>query len=86
MTSCAPPFSASESKEMRTINWQKSSYSGQGEGDACVEVASMGEDIALRESDDPDRVVTTTPTELRSLLDGIKAGEFDRLSLRVTPP
>jgi hypothetical protein len=71
---------------MRTINWQKSSYSGQGEGDACVEVASIGEDIALRESDDPDRVVTTTPAKLGSLIAGIKAGEFDCLSSRVTPP
>ncbi|MGO4422728.1 DUF397 domain-containing protein [Streptomyces sp. NPDC000941] len=65
---------------MCTINWQKSSYSGQGEGDACVEVASMGDDIALRESDDPDRVVITTPAKLGSLLAGIKSGEFDRLA------
>ncbi|ADI09377.1 hypothetical protein SBI_06257 [Streptomyces bingchenggensis BCW-1] len=64
---------------MCAINWQKSSYSGQGEGDACVEVASMGDDIALREGDDPDRVVITTPAKLGSLLAGIKAGEFDRL-------
>ena len=65
---------------MCTINWQKSSYSGQGEGDACVEVASMGDDIALRESDDPGRVVITTPAKLGSLLAGSKAGEFDRLA------
>ncbi|MES4904622.1 MULTISPECIES: DUF397 domain-containing protein [unclassified Streptomyces] len=70
---------------MCTINWQKSSYSGQGEGDACVEVASIGDDIALRESDDPDSVVLTTPAELGSLLAGIKAGEFDCLSAPATP-
>ncbi|MEU1785972.1 DUF397 domain-containing protein [Streptomyces sparsogenes] len=67
---------------MRTINWQKSSYSAQSDGDACVEVASIGDDIGLRESDDPDRVVITTPAKLRSLLAGIKAGEFDHLASR----
>lgn len=71
---------------MRTSNWQKSSYSGQGEGDACVEVASLGDDIALRESDDPERVVITTPAKLGSLLAGIKAGQFDRLISPATPP
>ncbi|WP_055557385.1 DUF397 domain-containing protein [Streptomyces sp. NBRC 110028] len=66
---------------MSEINWQKSSYSTQGDGNSCVELAALGPGaIALRESDEPGTVMTTTPAKLRPLLDAIKAGEFDHLA------
>ncbi|TKA10227.1 DUF397 domain-containing protein [Actinacidiphila oryziradicis] len=61
---------------MSEINWQKSSYSGQGDGAECIELAAAGT-IRLRESDDPGVIVTTTPAPLKALLLGIKASEFD---------
>ncbi|WP_438485703.1 DUF397 domain-containing protein [Streptomyces sp. S186] len=58
--------------------WQKSSYSGEGAN--CIYVAAPDKDtIKLRESDDPDVVVTTTPANLKAFILGIKAGEFDHL-------
>lgn len=66
---------------MSEITWQKSSYSTQGDGNSCIELAAIGPDaIAVRESDDPGTVMTTTPAKLRPLLHAIKAGEFDHLA------
>ncbi|MBL1068953.1 DUF397 domain-containing protein [Streptomyces sp. 7-21] len=48
--------------------WQKSSYSS--EGSACLELAHLPDDrIALRESDKPDTVLTTSPARLAGLLE-----------------
>ncbi|MEU7238705.1 DUF397 domain-containing protein [Streptomyces sparsogenes] len=55
--------------------WQKSSFS-HADGE-CVELAAVGGAIRLRESDDPDTVITTAPRPLRTLIRAIKAGEFD---------
>ena len=60
---------------MSPIPWQKSSYSS--EGNACVEIAATAGTIRLRESDDPDVVLATSPEKLSALIRGIKAGEFD---------
>ncbi|MFE6871259.1 DUF397 domain-containing protein [Kitasatospora sp. NPDC057692] len=59
--------------------WQKSSFSGDTAN--CIYLAA-GPDgaIKLRESADPDTVLTITPNRLRALLLGIKAGEFDHLA------
>jgi hypothetical protein len=65
---------------MSEISWQKSSYSGQGDGAECLELASAPGSIRLRESDDPGVIVTTTPAPLKALLLGIKATEFDALT------
>ncbi|GAA0457485.1 DUF397 domain-containing protein [Streptomyces stramineus] len=65
---------------MTQYAWRKSSYSVGGEG-SCVEVApAPGGLIRLRESDDPARVITTTPATLATLLRAVKA---DRLPVRV---
>ncbi|MEU2211057.1 DUF397 domain-containing protein, partial [Streptomyces hygroscopicus] len=46
--------------------WQKSSYSADGPGNACVELAhAPGAAVLLRESDDPDVIIATTPAALR---------------------
>lgn len=53
-------------------NWQKSSFSGSGDGNACLELAFTPTALHLRESDTPATVLTTTPTALAHLLAGIR--------------
>lgn len=55
------------------IQWQKSSYSGGGDGDECVELAHRNGKLLLRESDDPARILPVTPTSLAALLHRIRA-------------
>jgi Domain of unknown function (DUF397) len=59
------------------IIWQKSSFS-QGNVE-CVELAAIADGILMRESDDPETVVTTSRDKLRAFVLGVKAGEFDHL-------
>jgi hypothetical protein len=54
--------------------WQKSSFSGSGDGNACVELADTATGPLLRESDDPARVLAPAPTALASLLRHIQNG------------
>ncbi|MEU3727978.1 DUF397 domain-containing protein [Streptomyces sp. NPDC033538] len=42
--------------------WKKSSYSGGGEGNACVEVAHRHPHTAVRDSKAPTRATLTFPT------------------------
>jgi hypothetical protein len=58
-------------------SWQKSSFSGGGDGHECVELAQRDGGILLRESDEPRVVLATTPAALRAFLRGVRAGEFD---------
>jgi hypothetical protein len=44
-----------------TDTWQKSSYSGGGEGNACVEIATRVGHIAVRDSKVPTRARLTFP-------------------------
>ncbi|MEV7441027.1 DUF397 domain-containing protein [Streptomyces sp. NPDC091204] len=60
------------------INWKKSSFSG-GEGENCLELGAADGMIKMRESDDPDVVITTSRDKLAAFLAGAKAGEFDYL-------
>ncbi|WP_405642299.1 DUF397 domain-containing protein [Streptomyces uncialis] len=62
------------------IQWQKSTHSSGGDGGQCIEIATEGDTVLLRESDTPGTVVTTTPEKLRAFLLGIKAGEFDHFT------
>lgn len=41
--------------------WQKSSFSGGGQGDACVEVAHRHPHIAVRDSKTPARATLAFP-------------------------
>ncbi|KUO13576.1 DUF397 domain-containing protein [Streptomyces sp. DSM 15324] len=52
--------------------WQKSSFSGGGDGSNCLELASTPTTLHLRESDTPATILTTTPTALANLLAGIR--------------
>lgn len=60
----------------REIKWQKSSFSS-GDSPQCLETAMVAGEILLRESDDPDVIVKTTPEKLAAFILGIKNGEFD---------
>ncbi|MEV0113475.1 DUF397 domain-containing protein [Streptomyces sp. NPDC050844] len=60
---------------MSPTAWQKSSFSGSGDGNACVEVAATGPHLHLRESDDPTTQLTPAPAVLAHLLRTIKATE-----------
>ncbi|MGV9985756.1 DUF397 domain-containing protein [Streptomyces olivaceus] len=42
-------------------DWRKSSYSGGGEGNACVEIAHRYPHTAVRDSKTPTRAVLTFP-------------------------
>ncbi|WP_405973057.1 DUF397 domain-containing protein [Streptomyces sp. NBC_00988] len=48
--------------------WQKSSFSGGGEGNDCVELACGETSLLLRESDAPGRILPLTPITLAALL------------------
>ncbi|MFF1867274.1 DUF397 domain-containing protein [Kitasatospora herbaricolor] len=64
---------------MAVHSWQKSSYSGDAAN--CIYLAAAPDGtIKIRESDDPDVIVTTTPDKLRAFIRGVKAGEFDHLT------
>ncbi|MEV5530938.1 DUF397 domain-containing protein [Streptomyces prunicolor] len=59
-----------------SIRWQKSSFSGSGDGNACVELAATPTAIHLRESDALGTHLTTTPTPLSHLLQAIHTGNL----------
>lgn len=63
---------------MTPSNWQKSSFSSAG--DNCVEVRTVDDLVELRESDDRDVIVRTTPAKFAAFLQGVKAGEFDHFT------
>jgi hypothetical protein len=58
-------------------NWQKSSFSTSNNGN-CVEIAAgSGDEIVIRESDDPSVIVATSRAKMAAFIKGVKAGEFD---------
>jgi hypothetical protein len=54
-------------------DWQKSTFSGPGDGNSCLELAATPTTLHLRESDDPDVRLDTTPAALARLLRRIRA-------------
>lgn len=61
---------------MPQLTWQKSSFSGGGEGE-CVELAASAPNrIHLRESDQPHEIAATTSHALANLLHAVKAGSL----------
>ncbi|MFF1719072.1 DUF397 domain-containing protein [Streptomyces sviceus] len=43
-------------------NWRKSSYSGGGDGNECVEIATHPTHVSIRDSKTPTRATLTLPT------------------------
>ncbi|MGO4755313.1 DUF397 domain-containing protein [Streptomyces sp. 2MCAF27] len=56
-------------------NWRKSSFSTSGAN--CVELATTHDRIHIRESDDPDTAIRTTPATLRRFIRAVKTGGLD---------
>jgi hypothetical protein len=54
------------------LKWQKSSFSGGGEGNDCLELAATPTTLHLRETDEHTTLLTTTPTTVAHLLTGIR--------------
>jgi hypothetical protein len=61
----------------RPTDWQKSSFSGGTDGNNCLELVAASGTIRLRESDDPDVVITASPQQLAAFICALKTGEFD---------
>ncbi|MFF5300503.1 DUF397 domain-containing protein [Streptomyces sp. NPDC013161] len=47
--------------------WRKSSYSGAGDGDSCVEIANGLTRVAIRDSKTPARATLTFPAKAFTL-------------------
>jgi hypothetical protein len=61
--------------DLSTARWRKSSRSG---ANGCVEVAIVGDGVAVRDSKDPaGPVLLFTAHEWASFLGGVRDGEFD---------
>ncbi|MEU3037273.1 DUF397 domain-containing protein [Streptomyces jietaisiensis] len=60
-------------------SWRKSSYSGEGDGNACLEIASSPTRTAVRDSKDPALPALTFPTaSFTAFVDALKdAGPGD---------
>ncbi|WP_030680860.1 DUF397 domain-containing protein [Streptomyces rimosus] len=58
--------------------WQKSSFSGAG-GENCVEIARRGEEVFIRESDNPNAIAIANRGKFAAFITGVKAGNFDHL-------
>ncbi|MDH2392094.1 DUF397 domain-containing protein [Streptomyces sp. HNM0663] len=56
------------------ITWLKSSFSGAGDDNNCVEVGATPTAVHLRESDAPGTALTTTPAALHALIAAAKEG------------
>ncbi|MFC9805275.1 DUF397 domain-containing protein [Streptomyces griseoaurantiacus] len=54
-------------------NWRKSSYSGSGDGNACLEIASSPTRTAVRDSKAPALAALTFPTaSFTAFVDALK--------------
>jgi hypothetical protein len=61
------------------MNWRKSTYSGGGQGDTCVEIAELPARIAVRDSKAPARATLSFPTPaFTALIDHLKEGPWSR--------
>ncbi|BBC34806.1 hypothetical protein SGFS_061000 [Streptomyces graminofaciens] len=55
------------------IQWQKSSFSGGADGNECVELAHHKNELLLRESDDPVRILPVTTDALVALIRHVRS-------------
>ncbi|EFL24268.1 conserved hypothetical protein [Streptomyces himastatinicus ATCC 53653] len=62
---------------MTGLKWRKSSFSADVHQN-CVEVATAADGIRMRESDEPEAVIHTSPAALRAFIRAAKAGCLDR--------
>ncbi|MEV6480860.1 DUF397 domain-containing protein [Streptomyces sp. NPDC051576] len=63
------------------MNWRKSTYSGGGDGDTCVEIATLPTRTSIRDSKLPTRATLSFPTPaFTALVEHIKAGDVDQMT------
>jgi len=75
VTSGKLALSEAERESLAWLKAQSSTVNG-----ACVEIASMVDRIAIRDSKDPDGpILVYTSAEFSAFLDGARNGEFDGL-------
>ncbi|MFI7395320.1 DUF397 domain-containing protein [Streptomyces tendae] len=56
-----------------TLRWRKSSFSGGGDGNTCVEIAALPARVAIRDSKAPSRGAVTIPVgSFAALIQGLK--------------
>ncbi|MFD4502410.1 DUF397 domain-containing protein [Streptomyces sp. NPDC058457] len=56
------------------MHWRKSTYSSGGDGDTCVEIATLPTRIAIRDSKAPTRATLSFPAPaFAALVDHLKA-------------
>jgi hypothetical protein len=56
-------------------DWRTSTFCA---GNNCIEVARIGESIAIRDSKNPDGTIQMySPSEWNAFLDGLARGDFD---------
>jgi hypothetical protein len=58
---------------MSTPTWSKSR---RCDTNTCVEVALIGDEVAVRNSQDPSKTVTFTMDEWRAFVGGVQDGDF----------
>ncbi|WP_445520880.1 DUF397 domain-containing protein [Streptomyces sp. NEAU-174] len=61
---------------MLDLKWRKSSFSADVHQN-CMELAVAPDGLHIRESDEPDAVVRTTPAALGGFIRAIKTGRLD---------
>ncbi|MER6103397.1 DUF397 domain-containing protein [Streptomyces sp. NPDC001832] len=61
--------------------WQKSSYSGGGQGDACVEVAHRHTRIFIRDSKVPARAALSVPAgAFTTFIEALKGNTYSTVT------
>ncbi|MFE1860117.1 DUF397 domain-containing protein [Streptomyces anandii] len=60
-----------------TENWRKSTYSGPGDGNDCVEIANSTTRVSIRDSKAPARATLRVPAgAFGPFIDAVKSGEL----------
>ncbi|MCK8435163.1 DUF397 domain-containing protein [Streptomyces sp. D2-8] len=60
--------------------WRKSSYSGGGDGNNCMEISNSATHIAIRDSKAPARATVTVPTRaFAAFVDALK-GDYSTVT------
>ncbi|MBT2410161.1 DUF397 domain-containing protein [Streptomyces sp. ISL-12] len=59
------------------MSWRKSTYSGGGDGDACVEIEGSETHISIRDSKAPARATLTVPARsFAAFTEALKRGPW----------
>ncbi|MFE9068176.1 DUF397 domain-containing protein [Streptomyces violaceusniger] len=62
---------------MSDAKWRKSSFSTDAAN--CMELAAAPDGVRIRESDEPETVIRTSPATLRSFIRAVRAAHLDHI-------